>query len=84
MVALLAESIPVQTKAWAMMWLIVLSLVIIGFFAVVWIITRLRIHRHLGAHQRNTSSSPDPWAESAVRLRPGGEDPPAVGEPDES
>lgn len=73
MALILAESIPPETRAWAMLWLVVLFLGMLGLLMVVWLISRQRIHRFLGTGpERRARTTVDPWTESARRLDPDG------------
>ena len=83
---LLAESIPSPTSAWAILWLLALSLGLLGLLMLTWMISRHRLHRYLNDRTdggRQTCATPDPWSESARRLKSDGGSPPMEG-PDES
>jgi len=84
MAVLLAESIPPDTHAWAILWLVVLCLGMLGLLMVIWIISRRRIQRSLDGPPRPPRATTDPWLESARRLDARSDDRRATGETDEA
>lgn len=68
MAQLLAESIPPTTRAWAVWWLCLVAVGLLGLIVLLWIIGRRRIWRHLDSTRKPPAPLIDPWVESARRL----------------